>query len=146
MLLLRLPATCRFISARRVWPRASAVEVICSSCWCCWRCWGRNSAVVMNIGQVRQASLNLNSLWGRAADGTSAAEGSQLVADGMGLLVTGALQLQGEPPPASRDRLDCIAGDRADADDRRRLQELQFGAQVGTDPMGDGRVADRSVL
>jgi hypothetical protein len=54
MILCRLPATCRFISATRAWPAASAAEMICSvACrwaWCC----GRNSAVVTNIGQVKR--------------------------------------------------------------------------------------------
>jgi hypothetical protein len=35
-----------------VWCQA---PLICSTGWCGWRCWGRNSAVVMHIGQVRQA-------------------------------------------------------------------------------------------
>ena len=53
MILSRLPATCRFISATRTWPAASAAEMICKvACrwaWCC----GRNSAVVANIGHVK---------------------------------------------------------------------------------------------
>src|SRR6266568_5925905 len=55
MIFSRLPATCWFICAIRVWPRASAAEMI-SSVVACWaRCWGRNSAVVTKSGQVRQA-------------------------------------------------------------------------------------------
>ena len=55
MIRSRLPRTCWFISTRRSCPRASAADMICSTCWRCWWCWGRNSGVVTNIGQVRQA-------------------------------------------------------------------------------------------
>ena len=55
MIRSRFPRTCWFISASRVWPRAAAA-VMSSMIWPRWvRCWGRNSAVVTNIGQVRQA-------------------------------------------------------------------------------------------
>jgi hypothetical protein len=46
MMLSRLAATCRFISARRAWPFAWAVVMICSVCLCWAWCCGRNSAVV----------------------------------------------------------------------------------------------------
>ena len=55
MIRSRLPRTCWFISARRVWPRASAAVMSSMTCRRWVRCWGRNSAVVRNIGQVRQA-------------------------------------------------------------------------------------------
>jgi hypothetical protein len=47
--------TWRFISARRLWSRASATVMILTTSVRCWRCWGRNSTVVRNMGQVRQA-------------------------------------------------------------------------------------------
>src|SRR6266568_2918692 len=56
MMLWRLVATWRFISATRVCPRASAAVMICRVARCWARCWGRNSAVVTNTGQgARQA-------------------------------------------------------------------------------------------
>ncbi|MGH3198665.1 MAG: hypothetical protein ACRDNT_22725, partial [Streptosporangiaceae bacterium] len=48
----RLAATCWFICAIRVWPRASATEMIWSVVACWARCWGRNSGPVRKTGQV----------------------------------------------------------------------------------------------
>ena len=55
MIRSRLERTWRFISAKRVWSRSSAAVMILTTSVRCWRCWGKNSTVVRNMGQVRQA-------------------------------------------------------------------------------------------
>jgi len=57
MMASRLVSTVRFISARRVWPSVSARVISSRVASSCWWCCGRNSAVVTNSGQVRQASV-----------------------------------------------------------------------------------------